>query len=89
MTDKELRHLSRAELLEMLLDKTREAERLREELAQAKGQLKRREILIENAGSIAEASLQLGGIFEAAQRAADIYLENVSRRYGRAKESDL
>ena len=36
-----------------------------------------RHINISEAGSIAEASLLLSGIFEAAQRAADIYLTNV------------
>lgn len=36
MTDKELKRLSRLELLELLLTETRENERLREELAKAK-----------------------------------------------------
>ena len=36
MTDKELKRLSRLELLELLLAETRENERLREELAKAK-----------------------------------------------------
>ena len=34
-------------------------------------------INIDNAGSIAEASLQLNGIFEAAQAASAQYLENI------------
>ena len=38
-------------------------------------------IEVEEAGSIAKAALQLNGIFEAAQRAADQYLENVKQRY--------
>ena len=33
--------------------------------------------MIENSGSIAEAALKLSGIFEAAQAAADQYLENI------------
>ena len=36
-----------------------------------------RQIKLEDAGSIAEASLRLNGIFEAAQEAADQYLYNV------------
>ena len=50
---------------------------LEEKLAQAQKKLDDRAIIIDRAGSIAEASLQLSGIFEAAQRAADQYLENI------------
>ena len=38
-----------------------------------------RKVELEEAGSIAEASLRMSGIFEAAQEAADIYLENIRR----------
>ena len=36
-------------------------------------------IAIQNAGSIAEASLQLNGVFESVQAAAEQYLENIKR----------
>ena len=39
-----------------------------------------RRIRMERSGSIAEAALQLSGIFEAAQSAADLYLENIRQR---------
>ena len=42
MTDKELRRLSRGELLEMLLAQTRENQRLREELERTQAELKNR-----------------------------------------------
>lgn len=77
MTDKELKKLSRMELLEMLLLQTREVERLQEELELARDQLNRRELEFSQAGNIAEAALQVSGVFEAAQQAADQYLENV------------
>lgn len=86
MTDKELKRLSRAELLQMLLDKTREAERLQKELEHAKAKLESREIMLQDVGSIAEASLKLSGVFEAAQRAVDLYLENIERRYDAPEE---
>ena len=82
MTDKELKKLSRAELLELLLESNRENERLRKQLETAKGLLASRVIEIENAGSIAEAALALNGVFQAAQLAADQYLENVRRLAG-------
>lgn len=79
MTDRELKRLSRAELLELLLEKSRENERLRAQLEEAKEQLASRTIQLANAGSIAEAALQLNGVFEAADRAARQYLDNVRR----------
>lgn len=80
MTEKELRRLSRTELLEMLLKQSKETERLQDELKQAKTKWKSREIMIQDAGSIAEASLRINGVFEAAQRAADQYIENIRRQ---------
>lgn len=79
MTDREMKKLSRAELLELLLEANRENERLKDELKKQKELLKSKTIRIENAGSIAEAALALNGVFEAAQQAADQYLENVRR----------
>lgn len=79
MTDKELRRLSRSELLEMMLSLTEENEKLKIRLEQAEDQLRDRRILIDKAGSIAEAALQLNNIFEDADRAVQQYLENVRR----------
>lgn len=79
MTEKELRRLSRRELLEMLITRTIENERLTEELQQARKELSDREFIQERAGSMAEAALQLNGVFEAADRAAREYLETIRR----------
>lgn len=79
MTDRELRKLSRADLLELLLEESRENERLREQLRQANEELASRRIEINNAGSIAEAALRLNGVFQAAEQAAAQYLENIRR----------
>lgn len=80
MTDKELKRLSRAELLELLISQMRENQRLEEELAAANEALQDRTIVIEQAGSIAEAALQLNGVFAAAEAAAAQYLENVRKQ---------
>ena len=77
MTDRELKKLRRADLLELLLDERRENERLRAELKRAHEQLDDRAIRLEKAGSIAEAALRLNGVFEAAEAAAVQYVENV------------
>lgn len=77
MTERELRRLSRTDLLELLLAQRRENEQLRCLLDQTQAQLADRTIQINNAGSIAEASLQLSGIFNAAQDSCQYYLENI------------
>lgn len=82
MTDKELRKLRRGELLEMLLEQTKENERLKKQIAELEAKLNDREIILKESGSIAEAALKLNGVFEAAQKAAEQYLENVRSRGG-------
>lgn len=77
MTDKELKRLSRGELLEMLIQQSKELELLRKQLDAAQTALQNREIAITNAGSIAEAALQLNGVFTAAQDACQQYMENI------------
>lgn len=77
MTDKELRRMSRGELLEMLIMQMEENEELKRQLEKAQNELKNRRIIEAEAGSIAEAALRLNGIFEAADQAARQYLENV------------
>ena len=80
MTEKELLKLKRSEMLEIMLAQSREIDRLREELEETKAKLEDKEIRIRKAGSLAEASLRLTSIFEEAQKAVDIYVENMKRR---------
>lgn len=79
MTDRELRKLSRADLLELLLAQLKENEQLRGQLEAAREQLSQRKIEIDKAGSIAEASLRLNGVFQAAQDACAQYMENIEQ----------
>lgn len=77
MTEKELRMLKRAELLEIMVEQSKKIDELEAEIEYLKEKLNSRKILIEEAGSIAEASLRLNEVFEAVQKAADQYLDNV------------
>ena len=86
MTEKDLKKLTRADLLEMLIDQSLELQALREKLAKTEEALQKKELSIEQAGSIAEASLQLSGIFDAAQSACEQYLENVRQLSERQQE---
>ena len=59
MAKKELRKLNRTELLELLIAQTERADRLTEELHEAKEQIRNREDLIRQAGELAEAASRL------------------------------
>ena len=80
MTDKELRSLNRAELLELLIKISKENEELRAKAAELETRLGDRRIAEENAGSLAEAALSLNAVFSAADAAAAQYLENIKIR---------
>ena len=80
MTPKELRRLRRSDLMEMLLELSKENLQLRQELDEANQKLRDRTIRIEEAGSLAEAALLLNGVFEAAQAACQQYEENLRMR---------
>ena len=80
MTEKELLKLKKSELLEIMLAQSKEIDSLREQLAEAEEKLASRRIAIKESGSIAEAALKLTQIFEEAQKAADLYVDNVKRR---------
>ena len=59
---------------------TERADDLQRQLEQAQEQLNSREVQMTVIGSIAEASLQLSGVFAAAQTAADMYLSAAKDR---------
>lgn len=86
MDDKKLRKISKRELLEILLAQSQKIEELEAELKNAQDAVMSKKIQLEEAGSIAEASLRLNKIFEKAQEAADQYLMNVEEK---CKELEL
>ena len=77
MDDREIRKLSRQDLLEMLVELSKENEKLKNELDMANKKLQSRRIRVNEAGNIAEASLKINNVFEMAQAAATQYLENL------------
>ena len=80
MTDKELKRLSRTELLELLVNQVEENEALKAQVSALTAKLEERAIQIEESGSLAEAALKRSGIFSAADEAAERYLENRKRQ---------
>lgn len=77
MDSKELRKLSRADLIEILIDQSIEMQSLREKLNKVEAAQERRAMAIDKSGSLAEASLKVSGIFEAAEEACREYTENI------------
>ncbi len=86
MTERELKRLSRANLLDMLIDQSMELQKAKKQLRAVREELGKREIALKNSGSIAEASLKLNGVFEAAQASCEQYLENIRSLSGRQEE---
>ena len=78
---KDLTKLSKKDLLEIMLRQGEEIDALRARVAELEAQLEKREFELSKVGSIAQASLQVTNIFEEAEKAARIYLENIRRQY--------
>lgn len=86
MNENDLRKLSRTDLLEILLQQSQELDACRAQLQLANKQLADREIAITRAGSIAEAALQLNGVFSAAENACAQYMDNIKSMSMRQEE---
>lgn len=82
MTEKELRRLRRLDLIEIIYKYQRRERKLQEENETLRAQLDSKVLKLKEAGSIAKAALELNGVFEAAQRAADQYLVSVKAASG-------
>lgn len=86
----ELRRMDRQRLLELLLECSKENQTLRAELQQKaeenrllQERLEDKRIIIEKAGTLAEASMMLNGVMDATQAAAQQYLDNLQELYER------
>ncbi len=77
MNNKELKKLSRKDLLEIILAQTNRIEDLETENKKLTIELNSKKIDIESSGSLAEAVVKLSGIFDLAQKTADEYVSLV------------
>ena len=80
MTEKDLKKLNRYQLLELLIVQTGRADKLQAQLEETEKQLNEKNLKITSLGSIAEASLQVEGVFQAAQAAADLYIDAAKKK---------
>lgn len=88
MDNRELRKLGRKDLLEIILEQTKRIEKLELDYEKVKKELNEKKILIQNAGSIAEASLALSSIFESADEAAKTFINNVEE-FAKQEEKNI
>jgi len=86
LTEKDLKKLNRYQLLELLIAQTERADQLQIRLENAEKQLNEKELKLSSLGSIAEASLQINSVFQAAQEAADMYVEAAKKRAEKIEE---
>lgn len=82
MTEKELRKLNRYQLLELLVFQTKRADELQQKLDELDAKIRNQELQLSKLGSIADASMQLSGVFQASQKAADLYLDAAKKQAG-------
>ena len=80
----DLKHLRRSELIDLIYEMKKREIELQTRLDEAEAKLQDREITMEKAGTIADAAVELSGVFQAAQEAADTYLKSI-----KAKEKEL
>ena len=81
MTDKEFKRLSRSQLIEIIYQFQIKEEELTKENHALKAALEDRRIRINQAGSIAEAALQVNDVMQSAQKAAQQYLDEIRTLY--------
>ena len=78
MVEKELRKLSRRELVEVIYQMKKNEQQMKAELAELKEELQDKRLRISEAGSIAEAATKISKVFYAAQASADLYLQEIT-----------
>lgn len=78
-------NLSKNEMMMVMHDQEQEIEKLKSQVAELQAKLDGYEIKVSESGNLAEAAAKISGLFEAAQRTVDTYLENMKRRDERAE----
>ena len=78
MISKDLKRLSRWELVEIIYQLKKNEQEMQEESESLKNELQDKRIRISEAGSIADAAMSLTNVFSTVQTTADIYLREIS-----------
>ena len=76
--EKELKKLSRRELVDVIYRMKKNEEQMQEEIAYLQYELEDKRIRISDAGSIADAAAEITQIFSCAQETAELYLNEIA-----------
>ncbi len=77
MINKDLKRLSRRELVDVIYQMKKNEEQLQEKIVSLEQALEEKRIRLSSVGSIAEAAVDITNVFSAAQTTADIYLREI------------
>ena len=78
MISKELKHLSRRELVDIIYQLKTNEQEMQKEIDSLKNELEDKRIRVSVAGSIADAAMSMTNVFSTAQMTADLYLREIS-----------
>ena len=78
MVNKELKKLSRRELVDIIYQMKKNEQEMQAEIADLQEALEDKRIRLSAAGSVAEAAASITEVFSAAQKTADLYLHEIS-----------
>ena len=78
MVSKELKKLNRRELVDIIYQLKKNEQDKQEKITALEEELQEKRIRISVAGSIAEAATDISQVFSAAQKAADLYLNEIA-----------
>lgn len=86
MNEKELRKISRKELLELLLEQANRIVDLENELTKIRAKLEDKKIMLNEAGNLAEASLKITDLFQKTMETCKIYSDNIDELNSRIEK---
>ena len=78
MMNKELKKLSRRELVDLIYQMKKNEQQMQAEIAALQEALEDKRIRIAAAGSVAEAAVSITELLTAAQKTADLYLQEIA-----------
>ena len=89
MTDKEFKRLSRSQLIDIIYQLQLKQEELTAENEKLSKELADKRILVNEAGNIADAAMEIHNVMKVAQDAAEHYLEEMRLRSDEVYETTL
>ena len=78
MVNKELKKLSRRELVDIIYQMKKNEQQMQEEISALQAALEDKRIRLSQAGSVAEAAVNITQVLSAAQETADLYLREIT-----------